>query len=98
MTGWIEDSLRQNIDALVARWRRHRRAAVRAARGERISEALSGLDERLLDDLGVTRTGGSLPDAEAPPPRRQARTGLPIIKASSRKMASGFREKTMQNQ
>ena len=85
MMEWIGNALRRGLDGVVAGWRRRREAASGAARNERITEALAGLDARLLADLGVTRTGAAIPSAEAPPrQRRQTRTRPPIISAQPR--------------
>ena len=85
MIGWIGRTLQREIARLVAGWQRYRPTASRDRRGEPIAEDLSGLDERLLADLGVTRSGKVLPGSDGPPrQRRQTRTRPPIISAQPR--------------
>ena len=84
MIGPFTETLRRGLGGLLAGW--HRRwSARRATRHEGIAEALAGLDERFLADLGVTRAGGLVCDREGPPrQRRQTRTRPPIISAQPR--------------
>lgn len=84
MIGRYADTLRRGFSGLFAGWHR-RRTARRAAHRGAITEALAGLDARLLADLGVTRTGSLVLDREEPPrQRRQTRTRPPIISAQPR--------------
>lgn len=85
MIGRLERTLQRGIARLAAGWHRYRPGASRDGRGEPIAEDLSGLDARLLADLGVTRSGKALPGGDGPPrQRRQMRTRPPIISAQPR--------------
>lgn len=84
MIGRYAAILRRGFSGLFAGWH-PRRTARRAVYRSAITEALAGLDARLLADLGVTRTGSLVPDREGPPrQRRQTRARPPIISAQPR--------------
>lgn len=85
MFAWCSQALRRGIEGLVSGWRHHRPAVSYPSRSGRPAEALAGLDERLLADLGVTRAGRIVPDGALPPHRPSLpKRGMPVIIAGSK--------------